>query len=76
MQEERSAARWARKLRALDSEVLFLLLRATLRVHDLEQDPDPEIASDMFMRTPEGKFVVEFTVRGTEYAAVRGSSTT
>ena len=26
----------------------------------------------MFMRTPEGKFIVEFTVRGTEYAAVRG----
>ncbi len=71
-QEPRTAARWARKLRALDSEVLFLLMRATLRIHDLEEDPEPHIASDMFMRTPEGKVVVEFTVRGTEYAAVRG----
>jgi hypothetical protein len=70
--EPRAAARWARKLHQIDGEVLFLILRATLRVHDLEQDPDPELASDRFMRTPEGKFVVEFTVGGTEYAAVRG----
>jgi hypothetical protein len=70
--EPKAAARWARKLATLDRELLFLVLRDTLHVHDLEQDPDPEIASDRFMRTPEGKFVVEFLVEGTEYAAVRG----
>ncbi len=70
--EPRAAARWARKLRELDTEVLFLVLRATLRIHDLEQDPDPHLASDRFMRTPEGKLVVEFTVSGLEYAAIRG----
>jgi hypothetical protein len=70
--EPKAAARWARKLAALDRELLFLLLRDTLRLHDLEQDPDPEFASDRFMRTPEGKFIVEFLVDGAEYAAVRG----
>ncbi|HET8538927.1 MAG TPA: DUF6178 family protein [Anaeromyxobacter sp.] len=70
--EPKAAARWARKLAALDRELLFLVLRDTLRVHDLEQDPDPEIASDRFMRTPEGKLVVEFLADGAEYAAVRG----
>jgi len=67
-----AAARWAAKLAALDREVLFLVLRDALRIHDLEHDPDPEIASDRFMRTPEGKFIVEFLVDGTEYMAVRG----
>ncbi|HYG69105.1 MAG TPA: DUF6178 family protein, partial [Anaeromyxobacteraceae bacterium] len=70
--EPKAAARWAAKLSALDPEVLFLLLRTSLRIHDLEQDPDPEITSDRFMRTPEGKFVVEFAVEGTEYVAIRG----
>jgi hypothetical protein len=70
--EPAAAARWARKLAELDPEVLFLLLRTTLRIHDLEADPDPEIASDRFMRTPEGKYVVEFLVDGVEYLAVRG----
>jgi len=70
--EPRAAARWARKLADLDPEILYLVLRATLRVTDLEQDPDPELTSDRFMRTPEDKFVVEFLVDGAEYAAVKG----
>jgi hypothetical protein len=70
--DPRAAARWARKLEALDREVLFLVLRDALRLHDLEEDPDPELVSDRFMRTPEGRFVVEFEVEGTEYLAVRG----
>jgi hypothetical protein len=70
--EPRAAARWERKRAALDPEVLFLVLRDTVRLHDLEEDPDPEFESDRFMRTPEGKYVIEFTVEGLEYAAVRG----
>jgi hypothetical protein len=70
--EPKAAARWARKLAGIDREVLFLVLRDTLHVHDLEADPDPEIESDRFMRTPEGKYVVEFRVEGVEYMAVRG----
>lgn len=70
--DPKAAARWSRKLRALDAEVLYLVLRDALVLHDLEQEPDPELASDRFMRTPEGRFVVEFGVDGVEYAAVRG----
>jgi hypothetical protein len=70
--DPKASARWERKLATLDREVLHLVLGSTLRVHDLEQDPDPEIHSDRFMRTPEGKHVVEFLVDGTEYLAVKG----
>jgi len=70
--EPRAEARWEKKLARLDREVLYLVLRATLRILDLEQDPDPEIESDRFMRTPEGKYIVEFLVDGVEYLAIRG----
>jgi hypothetical protein len=70
--EPKAAARWERKLASLDPELLLLVLRDALRVHELEVEPDPELASDRFMRTPEGKYVVEFTVDGVEYMAVRG----
>jgi hypothetical protein len=64
--------RWRAKLARLDGELLHLVLRDALRIHDLEQDPDPHLESDHFMRTPEGKYVIEFLVEGAEYAAVRG----
>jgi len=70
--EPKAAARWAKKLGALDTELLRIVLRETLRVHDLELDPDPEFESDRFMRSPEGKLMVEFLVDGAEYSAVRG----
>jgi hypothetical protein len=70
--EPKAAARWERKLAALDREVLYLILRTTLRMHDLEQDPDPELTSDRFMRTPEEKYIIEFLADGAEYMAVRG----
>jgi len=69
---DREEARWKRKLAALDAELLSLVLLHALRIHDLEEDPDPDIESDRFMRTPEGKYVIEFAVEGTDYLAVRG----
>jgi len=69
---DRDAARWKRKLAALDAELTSLVLLRTLRVHDLEEDPDPVFESDRFMRTPEGKYVIEFAVEGTDYLAARG----
>ena len=72
LDDPRAAARWARKLATLDREVLFLTLRSALRVHELEEnEPDPDIESDRFMRTPENKFIVEFLVDGAEYMAVK-----
>jgi hypothetical protein len=64
--------RWRAKLGALDPELVSLLLRATLRIHDLEEEPDPAIESDRFVRTPEGRFIVEFLPDGTDYVAIRG----
>jgi Family of unknown function (DUF6178) len=67
-----AAARWKAKVAKLDLELLDLVLRETLRVHDLEEDPDPELESDRFMNTPEHKFIIEFLADGAEYMAVRG----
>lgn len=68
----REAARWKAKLARLDVELLDLVLRETLRIHDLDADPDPHLESDRFMRTPENRFVIEFLADGAEYMAVRG----
>ena len=72
LDDPKAAARWARKLATLDRELLFLVLRSALIVHDLEEDEDPEIVNDRFMRTPENKYILEFTVDGAEYVAVKG----
>ncbi len=66
-----TAARWKAKVAAIDGEVLHLVFRDTLRVHDLESDPDPHLQSDRFMRTPDNRYVLEFLVDGAEYMAVR-----
>jgi hypothetical protein len=63
---------WRRKLAALDIELVELVLRSSLVIHDLERDPDPGIESDRFLRTPEGKFILEFPDEGVDYLAVRG----
>ncbi|OFX21501.1 MAG: hypothetical protein A2V77_05105 [Anaeromyxobacter sp. RBG_16_69_14] len=72
MDSPRAAARWKAKLDKLDVELLHLALRETVRVHDLERDPDPDLVSDRFMQTPEHKFILEFLADGAEYMAVRG----
>jgi len=72
LDDPKAAARWARKLDQLDRELLFLLLRGALIVHDLEENEDPEIVNDRFMRTPENKYILEFTVDGADYVAVKG----
>jgi len=72
LSDPRAAARWERKRRAIDQELLFLLLRDVLTIHALEEDEDPELTTDRFLRTPEGKFIIEFNAEGPEYSAVRG----
>jgi len=72
MDSPRAERRWKAKVAGLDVELVYLLLRETLRVHDLEEDPDPDLTSDRFLRTPENRFVIEFLADGAEYMAVRG----
>lgn len=71
LRSDAAAARWKEHLGALDPELLSLVLLDVLRIHDLESDPDPEIQGDRFLRTPEGRYVVEFLVEGADYAAAR-----
>jgi hypothetical protein len=64
-------AEWREKLGALDGELVSLLLRTALRIHDLEEDPDPDFEGERFMRTPEGQFIVEFLPDGADYDGLR-----
>jgi hypothetical protein len=70
--DDRLQGRWRAKLRALDVEVLELILLDVLRLHDLEENPDPEIDGEHHLRTPDNRYVIEFTVEGTDYVAARG----
>jgi hypothetical protein len=68
---EAELAAWREKLAGLDSEVVSLLLRTALRIHDLEEEPDPALEGDRCLRTVEGRFVVEFLPEGADYVALR-----
>jgi len=68
---EEAVARWREKLAALDPELVSLLLRGTLRVHDLEEEPDPELEADAWLKTPDGRFVVEIVPAGPDSLTMR-----
>jgi hypothetical protein len=61
---------YVRKLKGLDIEVLELLFRKLVTLHDLEENPDvnPE---GVTMETPEGKWLVELHLEGPDQAALR-----
>ncbi|HEY6105531.1 MAG TPA: DUF6178 family protein [Anaeromyxobacteraceae bacterium] len=71
LRSDAALAHWKDQVRALDPELVSLVLLDALRIHSLEEDPDPELRSDHFLRTPEGRYVVEFRVEGVDYLAVR-----
>lgn len=58
------------KLSALDIEVLELMYKKLARLHDLEENPDVD-TEGVTMETPDGKFLVEFTIEGVDEAALR-----
>ena len=64
-------AKFRRQLWSLDIELLALVLRRELRVHDLtEEEPPPPHNPGMAYYTPDRRFLLEFTGSG-EYAMVR-----
>jgi hypothetical protein len=71
-QDPRAAARWRRKLSGIDQELLYFILRETLVIHDLDEEPDPEIHGDRAQRSPDGYFLIEFLPEGAEFSALRG----
>jgi hypothetical protein len=70
--DSRLATRLARKMRTLDQEVVFLVLRDAIRVHDLQVEEDPEVESDQAWRTSDRSYLVDFVVEGSDYVAIRG----
>ena len=58
------------KLEAIDLELLELVLRKFVVIHDLEEDPDVNPAG-VTMESPEGKYLLEFTVEGVAQHGVR-----
>jgi hypothetical protein len=69
--EEGADDRFREKLKALDVEVIELVLRREALIHDLHENPDPPLHSDMFWRSPEGKYLIEFTGSATGYARLK-----
>src|SRR5207237_10159046 len=64
-------AKFREQLWSLDIELLALVLRRELRVHDLtEEEPPPPHNPGMAYYTPDRRFLLEFTGSG-EYEAVR-----
>ncbi len=70
--DSRLAVRLARKMRALDQEVVYLVLRDAIRIHDLKVEEDPDVESDQAWRTSDGAYLVDFVVEGSDYVAIRG----
>jgi len=63
-------AEFLHKLHAVDLEVLELLLREFIEVHDLEENPDVN-PPGVTMETPEGRYLIEFKAEGVEMSAIR-----
>ncbi|MFL5434906.1 MAG: DUF6178 family protein [Myxococcales bacterium] len=69
---DRAGNRYREKLAGLDAEMLSLTLRRILRVHDLNEEPDPAVQeTSSTYRTPEGRYLVE-VLEGTDYAMAKG----
>lgn len=59
-----------KKVRSLDLEVLELLYKKLVVIHDLEENPDVDPLGTT-MEMPEGKYLVEFRIEGVDEAALR-----
>ena len=69
---DRARIRYREKLSGLDPEMLSLTLRRILRVHDLNEEPEPAVQeTGSTYRTPEGRYLVE-VLEGTDYAMAKG----
>ncbi|HVE82206.1 MAG TPA: DUF6178 family protein [Myxococcales bacterium] len=58
------------KLRAVDLEIVELLLRALTIIHDRDENPDAD-PQGVTVETPDGKYFIELRVDGAPMAALR-----
>jgi hypothetical protein len=69
---DQALERYREKLANLDLELLELVLREQLVIHNLEEDLDPPIKDwGRTYRTPENKYVVEFVSDKADYGTLR-----
>ncbi len=61
---------FVKKLGSLDMEVLELVYKRLVTIHDLEENPDVN-PSGPTMEMPEGKYLLEFRIDGVDEAALR-----
>lgn len=61
---------FVQKVRKLDLEVLELLYKRLVVIHDLEENPDVDPAGTT-MEMPEGRYLIEFRIDGVDEAALR-----
>jgi len=59
------------KVHGLDSELLQYILRTSTRVHPLSEESDVHAKGDI-LETPDGRYLVEFSVEGIELSAIHG----
>jgi len=59
------------KVHGLDTELLEYILSTSTRVHSVSEESDVQTRGDV-LETPDGKYLVEFSVEGIELSAIRG----
>ncbi|MDP2270754.1 MAG: DUF6178 family protein [Archangium sp.] len=59
-----------KKVSALDMEVLELIYKRLVTIHDLEENPDVDLEGPT-MEMPEGRYLLEFRIDGVDEAALR-----
>jgi hypothetical protein len=67
----RSPAEFRTKRRALDPELILVVLKAMTVVHSLEENDNPVFTSTNFIETAEHKYIIEILPEGPEGATVR-----
>ncbi len=55
----------------LDLDLLVLVLKTQTSIHALEEEPDPVLTSDNWVRSAEGKYLIEITATGDDGATAR-----
>lgn len=60
-----------RKRGVLDPEVIVLVLKTKTVIHPLEEGDDPVLSSDNFLRTAEGKYLIEIMAEGDDGVTTR-----
>jgi hypothetical protein len=61
---------YQRKLQRIDMELIELMFKKLTRIHNLVEDPDVN-TEGITLETPEGQFLIEFTIDGVDEHAMR-----